>query len=164
MLNFTNFTTTVPFVDFSAENWEILVRDSTNPENTSQNDMKILMLQNAHQGTTHILKNYIDQVLNRAINHYNGTLATTYNRIATLETKVTYLWEKLIRLPGENIISKTKVLELPTFASSENKIQLHDQLSQITLYCLVSGIIVDDQKIIYTLINLYAPAKVTECR
>jgi len=88
--------------------------------------MKILMLQNAHQGTTHILKNYIDQVLNRAINHYNGTLATTYNRIATLETKVTYLWEKLIRLPGENIISKTKVLELPTFASSENKIQLHD--------------------------------------
>jgi len=35
MLNFTNFTTTVLFADFSAENWEILVRDSTNPENTS---------------------------------------------------------------------------------------------------------------------------------
>jgi len=56
-------------------------------------------------------------------------LAIAYNRIAILETKVTYLQGKLIRLPGGNIASKTKVSEPPTFASSENKMQLHDWLS-----------------------------------
>ena len=35
MLTFTNFTITISFADFSAKNWEALVRDSTNPENTS---------------------------------------------------------------------------------------------------------------------------------
>ena len=35
MLTFTNFTVTVSFADFSTENWEALVRDSINPENTS---------------------------------------------------------------------------------------------------------------------------------
>jgi len=49
------------------------------------------MLRNAHQGTTHTLKNYVDQVLNGAINHYNGALTTTYNRIAILEAEVTHL-------------------------------------------------------------------------
>jgi len=48
MLNFTNFTTAVPFTDFSAENWEALVRDSTNPENTSWDEVEMLMLRNAH--------------------------------------------------------------------------------------------------------------------
>jgi len=67
MSTFTNFTITVPFADFSTENWEALVRDSTNPENTFWNEVEMLMLQNAHQGTTHTLKNYVDQVLNRAI-------------------------------------------------------------------------------------------------
>jgi len=79
-----------------------------------------------HWGTTHTLKNYVDQVLNRAINHYNGTLSMVYNRITTLEAKVTYLWEELLRLLGENIASKTKMPEPPTFAGSENKMQLHD--------------------------------------
>jgi len=144
MSTFTNFTITVPFVDFSAENWKALVRDSTNPKNTSWNEVKMLMLRNAHQGTTHILKNYVDQVLNRAINHYNSALATTYNRIATLEAEVTRLQGELTRLPGRNIISKTKVPEPPTFAGFENKMHLHDWLSQIALYCLASGIIVDD--------------------
>jgi len=83
----------------------------------------------------------VDQVLNGVINHYNGTLSIVYNRIATLEAEVTHLWEELSRLPGGNIASKTKVPELPTFAGSENKMQLHDWLSQIALYCLVSGII-----------------------
>jgi len=68
MLTFTNFTITVPFADFSAENWEALVRDSTNP---SWDEVEMLMLRNAHRGTTHTLKNYVDQVLNGAINHYN---------------------------------------------------------------------------------------------
>jgi len=86
----------------------------------------MLMLRNAHQGTTHTLKNYVDQVLNRAINHYNGTLTTAYNRIASLEAKVTRLRGKLTRLPGGNVASKTKVPEPPTFAGSENKMQLHD--------------------------------------
>jgi len=44
MSNFTNFTTTVPFADFSAENWEVLVRDSTNPKNTSWDKVEMLML------------------------------------------------------------------------------------------------------------------------
>jgi len=144
MLTFTNFTVTVPFADFSAENWEALVRDSTNPENISWDKVEMLMLRNTHRGTTHTLKNYVDQVLNRAINHYNGTLTMAYNRIASLEAKVTRLWGELTRLPGGNIASKTKMPEPPTFAGSENKMQLHDWLSQIALYCSASEIIADD--------------------
>jgi len=111
-----------------------------------------------HRGTTHTLKNYVDQVLNGAINHYNGALTTTYNRIASLEAEVIRLWGELTRLPGGNVASKTKVLEPPTFAGSENKMQLHDWLSQIALYYLASRIIADDQKIIYALTHLHAPA------
>jgi len=44
MLNFTNFTTAVLFADFSAKNWEALVRDSTNPENISWDEVEMLML------------------------------------------------------------------------------------------------------------------------
>ena len=84
------------------------------------------MLRNVHQGTFLLLKNYIDQVLNKAINYYNGTLTTTYNRIATLEAEVIRLRGELTRLPGENIAFKTKVPEPPTFAGSENKMHLHD--------------------------------------
>jgi len=40
---------------------------------------------------THTLKNYVNQVLNGAINHYNSALTTAYNRIATLEAEVTCL-------------------------------------------------------------------------
>jgi len=115
------------------------------------------MLRNTHWGTTHTLKNYVDQVLNGAINHYNSALATAYNRIATLETEVTYLQRELTRLPGRNIASKAKVPEPPTFAGSENKMHLHDWLSQITLYCSASSIIADDQKIVCTLTRLRAP-------
>ena len=129
MLTFTNFTVTVPFTDFSAENWEALVRDSINPKNTSWDEVKMLMLWNAHRGTTHTLKNYVDQVLNGVINYYNSTLITTYNRIATLEAEVTYFQEKLTRLPRGNVTSKAKVSELPTFAGSENKMHLHDWLN-----------------------------------
>ena len=158
MLNFTNFTTTIPFADFSTENWEVLVRDSTNPENTSWDKVEMLMLRNVHWGTTHILKNYVDQVLNRAINHYNGALTTAYNRIDALEAEVTRLQWELTRLPGENVTSKAKVPEPPTFAGSENKIHLYDWLSQIALYCLASGITADDQKIVCALTRLCAPA------
>jgi len=91
MLTFTSFTVTVPFADFSTENWEALISNSTNPKNTSWDEIKMLILQNAHWGTTHTLKNYVDQVLNGAINHYNGALTTAYTRIATLEAKVTHL-------------------------------------------------------------------------
>jgi len=82
-----------------------------------------------HQETSLLFKNYIDQVLNGAINYYNGALTTIYNRIATLEAEVTCLWGELTRLLGGNIASKTKVLEPPTFAGSENKMHLHDWLS-----------------------------------
>jgi len=99
-------------------------------------------------------------VLNGAINHYNSALATTYNRIATLEAKVTCLQGELTRLPGGNIASKAKVPEPPTFASSENKMHLHDWLSQITLYYSASGIIADDQKIVCALTRLRAPASI----
>jgi len=158
MSTFINFTITVPFADFSAENWEALVRDNTNPENTSWDEIKMLMLQNAYWGITHTLKNYVDQVLNGAINHYNGALTITYNRIATLEAEVTHLWEELTRFPRGNITSKAKVPELPTFAGSKNKMHLYDWLSQIALYCLVFGIIADDQKIVCALTRLCAPA------
>jgi len=158
MSTFTNFTITVPFADFSAENWEALVRDSTNPENTSWNEIEMLMLRNAHRGTTHTLKSYVNQVLNGAINYYNGALTTAYNRIASLEAEVTRLRRELTRLPGGNVASKTKVPEPPIFVGSENKMQLHNWLSQIALYCSVSGIIADDQKIICALTRLCAPA------
>jgi len=87
------------------------------------------MLQNTHQGTFLLFKNYIDQVLNGVINHYNSALTTIYNRIATLKVEVIHLQEELTRLPRGNITFKTKVPELPTFASSENKIYLYNWLS-----------------------------------
>ena len=99
-------------------------------------------------------------MLNRAINHYNSALTTAYNGIATLEAKVTHLQGELTRLPGGNIVSKAKVPESPTFAGSENKMHLHDWLSQIALYCSASGIIADDQKIVYALTRLHAPASI----
>jgi len=157
MSTFNNFTTTVSFSDFSAENWDTLVKDGISTEHMLWDKTEIQMLQNAHQGTSLLLKNYIDQVLNRAINHYNGALTTAYNRIATLETEVIHLQGELTRLPGENIASKTKVPEPPTFAGSENKMHLYDWLSQIALYCLASSIISDDQKIICALTCLCTP-------
>jgi len=96
-------------------------------------------------------------VLNEAINYYNGALTTAYNRIVTLEAEVTCLQGKLTRLPRGNIASKAKIPEPPTFAGSENKIHLHDWLSQIALYCSAFGIIVDNQKIVCTLTRLHAP-------
>jgi len=45
----------------------------------------------------------VDQVLNGAINYYNSTLTTAYNRIASLEAEVTCLWGELTRFPRENI-------------------------------------------------------------
>ena len=158
MSNFTNFTIAVLFADFSAENWKALVKNSTNPESTSWDEVEMLMLQNVHWGITHTLKNYVDQVLNGAINHYNGALSTAYSRIANLEAEVTCLWGELTRLPGGNVASKTKVPEPPTFAGSENKIHLHDWLSQIALYCSASSITANDQKIICALTHLRAPA------
>ena len=158
MSTFTNFTTTVSFADFSAKNQDILVRDSISPKHMSQNKIEIEILQNVYQSTTLTLKNYVDQVLNRAINYYNSILTIAYNKITNLEAEVVYLRRKLVRLPKGNIISKTKVPELPTFACSENKMHLYDWLSQITLYCLASSIILDDQKIICTFIHLHTLA------
>ena len=160
MSTFNNFTTTVSFSDFSAENWDVLVKDGISIEYMLWDETEIQMLQNAYQGTSLLLKNYIDQMLNRAINYYNSALTTAYNRIATLEVKVTCLQRELTRLPRENIVSKTKVPEPPTFAGSENKIHLYDWLSQIALYCLASSIILDNQKIICALTCLYAPTSI----
>ena len=129
MLTFNNFTTTVSFSDFSAENWDVLVKDGISTEHMPWNETEIQMLQNAHQGTSLLLKNYIDQVLNGAINHYNSALTTAYNRIATLEVEVIRLQGELTRLSEGNIASKTKVPEPPTFAGSENKMHLHDWLN-----------------------------------
>jgi len=68
--------------------------------------------------------------------------------------------DSLARLPEGNVTSKAKVLEPLTFAGSENKIQLHDWLSQIALYCLVSGITADDQKIVCALTRLHTPTSI----
>ena len=158
MSTFNNFTTTVSFSDFSAKNQDVLVKDNISTEHIPWDKTEIQTLQNMHQETSFLLKNYIDQVLNGKINHYNGVLTTAYTRITTLETEVTHLWEELTRLSEGNIISKTKILELPIFAGSENKMHLYNWLSQIAFYCLASSIISDDQKIIYALTCLYAPA------
>jgi len=96
-------------------------------------------------------------VLNGAINHYNNALVTAYNRIAHLEAQVSQFQGELTRLPGGNVASKAKVPEPPTFAGSENKMHLHDWLSQIALYCSASGIVADNQKIVCALTRLCAP-------
>ena len=129
MLTYNNFTASFPLADFTAENWEAFVRDGVNPEQNNFDKAEIRMLHNAHWGTTHILKSYIDQVLNGVVNHYNNTLTMAYNKITTLEAQVSQLQGELTRLPGGNVISKTKVPEPPTFADSENKMHLHDWLS-----------------------------------
>jgi len=157
MSTYNNFTTSISLADFTAENWEALVRNGVNPKQSQFDKAEIRMLQNAHQGTTHTLKNYIDQVLNGAINHYNNALVTAYNRIAHLEAQISQLQGELIRLPEGNVASKAKVPEPPTFAGSENKMYLHDWLSQIALYCLASGIVTDSQKIVCALTRLRAP-------
>ena len=91
MSTYNNFTASIPLVDFSAENLEALIRDRVNPEQNNFDEPEIRILYNAHWGTTHILKSYINQVLNEAVNHYNNTLTIAYNRIATLETQVSQL-------------------------------------------------------------------------
>ena len=111
MLTFNNFATTVFFSDFSAENWDALVKDGISTEYMPWDETEIQMLQNIYQETSLLLKNYINQVLNGAINHYNSVLTTAYNKIATLEVEVIYLQKELTRLPGGNITSKTKVPE-----------------------------------------------------
>jgi len=111
MLTFNNFATTVFFSDFSAENWDALVKDGISTEYMLWDETEIQMLQYMYQETSLLLKNYINQVLNGAINHYNSVLTTAYNKIATLEVEVIYLQKELTRLPGGNITSKTKVPE-----------------------------------------------------
>ena len=158
MLTYNNFTATVPLADYSAETWEALVRDGVSAEATNFDEVKMRILRNAHMGTLHVLKSYINQILNRAINHYNAALTTAYNKIAALEAQVTNFQGELTRLLGENVGSKAKVLEPPAFAGSKNKMHLHDWLSQTTLYCLASGITLDSQKIVCALTRLCTPA------
>ena len=81
MSTYNNFTAAIPLADYSAENWEALVRDGVSADSTNFDEVEMRMLRNAHLGTAHVLKSYIDQVLNRAINHYNGALTTAYVRI-----------------------------------------------------------------------------------
>jgi len=65
------------------------------------------MLRNAHQGTSFLLKNYIDQVLNGAINHYNSALTIAYNKIATLEAEVICLQGECYESPKKEQVSHT---------------------------------------------------------
>jgi len=158
MSTYNNFTAAIPLADYSVENWEALVRDGVSAEATNFDEVEMRMLRNAHMGTLHVLKSYIDQILNGAINHYNGALTIAYNKIVALEAQVTHLQGELTRLPGGNVGSKAKVPEPPTFAGSENKMHLHDWLSQIAFNCLASGITLDSQKIVCALTRLRAPA------
>ena len=129
MITYNNFTAAIPLADYSAETWKALVRDRVSTEAINFDEVKMRMLRNTYMGTSHVLKSYIDQILNGAINHYNVVLTTAYNKIAALEAQVTNLQEELIRLPRGNVGSKAKVPEPPTFAGSENKMHLHDWLS-----------------------------------
>ena len=60
MSTYNNFTASIPLADFTAENWEALVRNGVNPDQSQFNEAKIRILRNTHRGTTHALKNYID--------------------------------------------------------------------------------------------------------
>ena len=84
MSTFNNFTTTVFFNDFSTENQDMFVKDGISTKHMLWDETEIQMLQNVHQKTSLLLKNYINQVLNGAINHYNGALTTVYNMSQTL--------------------------------------------------------------------------------
>ena len=145
MSTFNNFTTTVFFSDFSAENWDTLVKDGISTEHMLWDKTEIQMLWNAHQGTSLLLKNYIDQVLNGAINHYNSALTTAYNRIATLEAEVIHLRGELTRLPGGNIVlweprvgkDVPHILNIqPKNLQAHNKVERHskgiNKLSHVT--------------------------------
>jgi len=105
-----------------------------------------------------MIKSYVDQMMSNMINHYNGALTTAYNKIATLEAQNVQLQAELTSLLESSTIAKTKVSEPPTFAGSENKMQLNDWLNQMALYCSASSIICDDQKIMCALTRLHTPA------
>jgi len=158
MSTFNNFATNFNITDFAATTWEQLVRDGINPENTNWGNLKIKMMRNAHQVTTHMIKSYMDQMMSNMINHYNGALTTVYNKIATLEAQNVQLQAELTSLSESNTIAKTKVPEPPTFAGLENKMQLNDWLNQMALYCSALSIICDDQKIVHALTCLHTPA------
>ena len=87
-----------------------------------------------------------------------------------LHTTELQLWRQRSSIFGESwqgsleetFISKTKMPEPLIFAGSENKIYLHDWLSQIALCCLVSSTILDDQKIVCALIYCYDTAKIAK--
>ena len=88
-------------------------------------------------------------------------MTMAYNKIATLEAQVSQLQGEVTRLPGGNVASKAKVPEPPTFAGSENKMHLHDWLSQIALYCLASGIIAEVRKsCVLSLVFMLPPAHI----
>ena len=158
MSTFNNFATNFNITDFATTTWEQLVRDGINPENTNWGNLEIKMMRNAHQATTHMIKSYVDQIMSNMINPYNGALTTAYHKIEILEVQNVQLQAELTSLSESSTIAKTKVPEPPTFAGSENKMQLNDWLNQMALYCSASSIICNDQKIAYTLTRLHAPA------
>jgi len=48
MSTYNNFTTSIPLTDFTAKNWEALVRDGVNLEQSQFDKTEIKMLWNAH--------------------------------------------------------------------------------------------------------------------
>jgi len=122
-LTYSNFNAAIPFANYSAENWEALVRDGISTNSTSFNKVEMRMLRNAHIGTSHVLKSYIDQVL-------NGALSSAYNRIAALEVQVTYLWKELTRMHLYDWLSQ---IALYCLASG---ITLNSQKTMCALTCL----------------------------
>jgi len=60
MLTYNNFTASIPLADFTTENWEALIRDRVTSQQSNFDEAEIRMLRNAHRGTTHALKSYID--------------------------------------------------------------------------------------------------------
>ena len=105
-------------------------------------------MRNAHQATTYMIKSYVDQMMDNIINYYNSALTTAYNKIMTLKAQNVQLQAELTSLPESSTMAKTKVPKPPTFAGSENKIQLNSWLNQMALYCSASSIIHDDQRIV----------------
>ena len=107
-----------------------------------------------------MIKSYVGQMMSNMINYYNSALTTAYNKIVILEAQNVQLQVEVTSLPKSSTIVKTKVPKPPIFAGLENKMQLNDWLNQMALYCSVSSIIRDDQKIVCALTRLCTPASI----
>jgi hypothetical protein len=173
--NYLPYASSVEFPEYDETEWGNQIAQNVNfallnlPEITNQNAIGQL-LRNVHETDTETMKTYLDENVEALAAHYNTALDIAYSRIAILEARlsalqglearVNVLQSQIDRIPADTNagVAKTKIPEPPTYAGSENKMQLEDWLNQMALFCAASGIVTDHQKIICALTRLRAPA------